>query len=101
MVGSTKHAPGQPARGNLQIHVSKLLLGCSIGAIAATAGLIVAGITSAARPRPPRGPVGEMPPPPPPSDALIISIGLFVLDATLGSGSRRLISLCKLLRNDR
>jgi len=79
MVGISQPAPGGSTRG-LQIHVSKLLLGCSVAAIAATAGLAVAAIMDASRPPPrPLPGAGGPPPPPPPSELLIISVGFFVL----------------------
>ena len=79
MVGILRPAQAESTRG-LQIHVSKLLLACSVTAIAATAALVVAVIMDASRPAPrPPGPGQPPPPPPPPSEALIVAVGLFVL----------------------
>src|SRR5687768_14867528 len=81
MVGNSRSAQRESTRG-LQIHVSKLLLVCSVAAIAATAAAAVATYMDATRPRPPGGGLpggGPPPPPPPPSEAFIISIGFFVL----------------------
>jgi hypothetical protein len=65
----------------LQIHVSKLLLVCTVAAIAATAAAAVATYMDANRPRPQGPPPGGglPPPPPPPSEVFIISIAVFVL----------------------
>jgi hypothetical protein len=64
----------------LQIHVSKLLLVCTVAGIAATAGLVVAAYMDASRPAPAPRPEGGMPPPPPPpSEMFMISLALFVL----------------------
>jgi hypothetical protein len=63
----------------LQIHVSKLLLVCSVAAIAATAAAGVATYMDANRPRPPGNGLGPPPPPPAPSEMFIISIAVFVL----------------------
>jgi hypothetical protein len=80
MVGNSRSTQRESTRG-LQIHVSKLLLVCSVAAIAATAAAAVATYMDATRSRPPGpGPGGgPPPPPPPPSEAFIISIGFFVL----------------------
>ena len=81
MVGNSRSAQRESTRG-LQIHVSKLLLVCTVAAIAATAAAAVATSMEATRPRPGGGPPGGgglPPPPPPPSEAFIISIGFFVL----------------------
>jgi hypothetical protein len=80
MVGNSRSAQRESARG-LQIHVSKLLLICSVAAIASTAAAAVATYMDTTRPRPVGGgpPGGPPPPPPPPSEAFIISIGFFVL----------------------
>jgi len=78
MVGVSRAAQGESTRG-LQIHVSKLLLVCSVAAIASTAAMVVAAMMDASRPPPPPEFGGGLRPPPPPSDLLIMSVGLFVL----------------------
>jgi hypothetical protein len=72
-------AQSAPNRGNLQIHVSKLLLGSSVAAIATSVAMIVAAVMIIQAPPPPPGPNG--PPPPPPNSAVVMIVitGMFVV----------------------
>lgn len=69
-----------PARDGVSFHVSPLLLGSGLAAIASTILLAVLWYLDAKPPPPPRGTGGGGPPPPPSAHlALLVVVGIFTI----------------------
>jgi hypothetical protein len=66
------------ARDGVSLHVSPLLLGCGLAAVASTILLAVLWYLDAKPPPPPRG-LGPPPPPPPTHLGLLVVLGVFTI----------------------